>query len=138
MLGHKSAKTTYRYAHLADHPLKDAAQRISAEVARLMGAERPGLAHATSRRAQVVQAPPGTLGVLGEAMDTRWLDTQGAAAHLGLSVGTLHTYRWMGTGTRFRKVGRRVVYALADLETWRRSPPALSLGAALPALIEAA
>ena len=33
LLGHRSAKTTHRYTHLADDPLKDAADRISAEVA---------------------------------------------------------------------------------------------------------
>lgn len=32
LLGHRSAKTTARYTHLADHPLKSAAQRISDEI----------------------------------------------------------------------------------------------------------
>jgi len=122
LLGHKSAKTTQRYAHLADHPLKDAAERISAEAARLMGVERPHESLAGWRRAQVVPAPPGTLGVLGEVIDTKWLDTQAAAAYLGHTVGTLHTYRWMGTGPRCRKIGRRVVYALGDLDVWRNEP----------------
>jgi integrase len=119
LLGHRSAKTTHRYAHLADHPMKDAAERISAEVARLMGVERGDHASASRNRAQVVAPPPGTKGILGEVIDTKWLDTQAAAAYLGHTAGTLHTYRWMGTGPRCRKVGRRMVYALGDLDAWR-------------------
>jgi integrase len=123
LLGHRSAKTTHRYTHLADDPLKDAADRISAEVARLMGLG--GRRTAGSRRAEVVQAPPGTKGVLGEVIDTRWVDTPAAAALLGHTVGTLQTYRWMGTGPRFRKIGRRIVYAMEDLEAWRREHEAV-------------
>lgn len=122
LLGHKSAKTTHRYAHLGEHPLKDAAQRISSEVARLMGTS--SVAPKTARRASVVAAPPGTKSVLGEVIETKWLDTPAAAAYLGHTVGTLQTYRWMGTGPRFRKIGRRVVYALGDLEAWRTAQAA--------------
>jgi hypothetical protein len=43
-----------------------------------------------------------------------------AAADLGHKMGTLHTYRWMGTGPRRRKIGRRMVYALGDLDAWRK------------------
>lgn len=118
LLGHRSAKTTHRYTHLADYPLKDAADRISSEVARLMGLNRPA-AQNPSHRAQVVEMPPGTAGVLGAVIETKWLDTKAAAALLGHTVGTLQTYRWMGSGPRFRKIGRRVVYALGDLEAWR-------------------
>jgi predicted DNA-binding transcriptional regulator AlpA len=56
--------------------------------------------------------------LLGKVSRTRWLDTQAAANYVGLSVPTLHTYRWMGTGPVSRKIGRRVVYAQADLDDW--------------------
>ena len=48
-----------------------------------------------------------------------------AAAFLGRSTATLATYRWDGTGPTFRKVGRRIVYAMGDLEAWRAAhgPP---------------
>jgi integrase len=36
LLGHRDAKTTARYAHLADHPLKAAADRISSAIAGAM------------------------------------------------------------------------------------------------------
>ena len=82
-----------------------------------MGVQRS--APAQPRRAQIVQAPPGTKGVLGNVIETEWVDTNAAAAFLGHTVKTLQTYRWMGTGPRFRKIGRRVVYALGDLQAWR-------------------
>ena len=119
LLGHRSPKTTQRYTHLSDHPLKDAAERISAEAARLMGSTR--VPASSARRARVVEAPPGTRGVLGEVIGTRWLDTKSAAEFVGLAVSTLLTYKWNGTGPRCRKIGRRIVYALGDLEAWRKT-----------------
>jgi integrase len=113
LLGHRSAKTTQRYAHLADHPMKDAAQRISAEAAARMGLKRSKKPEA--RRADVVPAPPGTLSVLGAVIDTQWLDTTAAASLLESTVRTLQTWRSMGLGPRFRKIGRRVVYAEGDV-----------------------
>jgi DNA-binding transcriptional MerR regulator len=47
------------------------------------------------------------------------MDTPAVAARLGVTVGTLQTYRWMGTGPAFRKIGRRIVYAEQDVERWR-------------------
>lgn len=117
LLGHRSAKTTHRYAHLADHPLKDAADRISAAMAAQMGLKRPNAAMA--RRAEVVAAPPGMGGVLGAVIATKWLDTLAAASLLESTVGTLQTWRWMGLGPPFRKIGRRVIYALGDLEAFK-------------------
>jgi integrase len=34
LLGHKDAKTTARYAHLSDNPVKQAADRIAEVIAR--------------------------------------------------------------------------------------------------------
>ena len=101
--------------------MKGAADRISAELARLMSVGRSADAPSKPRRAQVVPAPQGTKSPLGEVVDTRWLDTQAAAAYLGHTIGTLHTYRWMGIGPRCRKIGRRMVYAVGDLDGWRVS-----------------
>jgi predicted DNA-binding transcriptional regulator AlpA len=45
--------------------------------------------------------------------------TQGeVAAHLRLSERTLERLRACGTGPRFVKLGRRVVYRQEDVETW--------------------
>lgn len=41
-----------------------------------------------------------------------------AAAFLKLSPRTLEKLRVIGGGPKFRKLGRRVVYAVADLECW--------------------
>ena len=43
---------------------------------------------------------------------------QEAAEYLKLSPRTLEKLRVVGDGPPFRKLGRRVVYALADLEEW--------------------
>jgi hypothetical protein len=52
------------------------------------------------------------------APSLRYLNNAQAAAYLNLSPRTLEKQRVIGGGPRFRKFGRRVVYALADLEAW--------------------
>ena len=42
LLGHTQSQTTMRYAHLADDPLRAAADRISGEIAALMDGTEPG------------------------------------------------------------------------------------------------
>lgn len=126
LLGHRSAKTTQRYTHLSDHPLKSAVERISDEIARhleenggedlgaLPDSEDPfGTYWAGEDEGAATRDP-----VLGEVIRTQWLDTRAAAARLGFTVGTMQTYRWMGTGPSFRKIGRRVVYSAAALNAW--------------------
>lgn len=48
----------------------------------------------------------------------RYLTNDEAAAYLLLSPRTLEKLRVIGGGPKFRKFGRRVVYALEDLESW--------------------
>ena len=48
----------------------------------------------------------------------KYLDTREAADFLGLSNRTLDRYRVTGEGPVFHKFGRRIRYALADLEAW--------------------
>lgn len=130
LLGHRSAKTTHRYAHLAEHPVKDAADRISAEMSRLLGDAATTAEPCPDAPSQ--QAGAGETArahsLLGRVSQMRWLPTEAAAAYLGLSVPTLHTYRWSGTGPVSRKIGKRVVYAQADLDDWvaSRAPAALA------------
>ena len=47
-----------------------------------------------------------------------YVTTPDAAVHLGLSPRTLEKHRCFGTGPVFRKLGGRIVYAIADLEAW--------------------
>ncbi len=131
VLGHRSAKTTHRYAHLAEHPVKDAADRISAEMSRLLGdvgegdqVAAPYVEPLMANVSAFELAQAQTL--LGKVSQTRWLDTQAAANYVGLSVPTLHTYRWAGTGPISRKIGRRCVYALSDLDAWVAGRTALA------------
>lgn len=48
----------------------------------------------------------------------RYLTTPEAAHQLGLSGRTLEKHRTYGTGPTYRKIGGRVVYAVADLQAW--------------------
>jgi hypothetical protein len=48
----------------------------------------------------------------------RYIHTNEAALFLGLSPRTLEKHRTYGTGPIYRKLGGRVVYALADLQQW--------------------
>ncbi len=47
-----------------------------------------------------------------------FLNNEEAARYLNLSPRTLEKHRVIGGGPRFRKFGRRVVYAFVDLESW--------------------
>jgi predicted DNA-binding transcriptional regulator AlpA len=73
----------------------------------------------------------------------RYLRTPEAARFLSLSGRTLEKHRTYGTGPSYRKLGGRVVYAIADLEAWakrgtRRSTSDLGVGTVLPAKRHAA
>jgi len=48
----------------------------------------------------------------------RKLSVEEFARWSGLSVSTANKMRFNGTGPRYLKLGRRVLYDLHDLETW--------------------
>jgi len=52
------------------------------------------------------------------APPARYLNNDEAAQHLGLSPRTLEKQRVIGGGPKFRKFGRRVMYAVVDLDAW--------------------
>jgi predicted DNA-binding transcriptional regulator AlpA len=58
------------------------------------------------------------MGESAAVIPPRYLRTPEAARFLGLSGRTLEKHRTYGTGPAFRKLGGRVVYALADLQAW--------------------
>ncbi|CTQ33921.1 helix-turn-helix domain-containing protein [Jannaschia rubra] len=47
-----------------------------------------------------------------------WLTTEQAAAYLSVSAGTLANWRSMGTGPRYRTVGRIVRYHRDDIDAF--------------------
>ena len=63
-------------------------------------------------------APTATQQPAQSAPPARYLTNDEAAAFLRLSPRTLEKQRVVGGGPRFRKFGRRVMYAVIDLETW--------------------
>jgi integrase len=120
LLGHRSSQSTERYAHLSDDPVRDAAERISGEIAALLGA--PGAAPSAAPRAtdeaELLAAAPQLEALVGRMVSTRWLDCRAAAQRTGLAVATLATYRWMGVGPPFRRVRSRIIYDQAELDAW--------------------
>ena len=71
--------------------------------------------HAPVRPAVV----PGTSVQSAAAIQPqRYLTNDEAASYLRLSPRTLEKQRVIGGGPRFRKFGRRVMYAIADLNAW--------------------
>jgi hypothetical protein len=70
-----------------------------------------------SRESNKPEDEPMRDDVNGRAQ-VRYLTNDEAAAFLRLSPRTLEKQRVIGGGPRFRKFGRRVVYALEDLESW--------------------
>ncbi len=68
---------------------------------------RPQAAPSSTPEPATATAPP-----------SRYLTNDEAAAHLRLSPRTLEKLRVIGGGPRFRKFGRRVMYALSDLDAW--------------------
>jgi Helix-turn-helix domain len=74
----------------------------------------------------------------GLATSPRYLRTAEAARYLSLSPRTLEKHRTYGTGPAYRKIGGRVVYAVADLTAWadigtRTSTSDPGTGTVLPA-----
>lgn len=67
---------------------------------------RPAAAHAKLLHPAVTAQPQ------------RYLTNDEAATYLRLSPRTLEKQRVIGGGPRFRKFGRRVMYAVADLDAW--------------------
>lgn len=62
--------------------------------------------------------PAATQQPAQTAQSARYLTNNEAAAFLRLSPRTLEKQRVIGGGPRFRKFGRRVMYAISDLEAW--------------------
>ena len=61
---------------------------------------------------------PATAPTTTTTQPARYLTNDEAAEFLRLSPRTLEKQRVIGGGPRFRKFGRRVMYAVADLESW--------------------
>lgn len=64
------------------------------------------------------QTPLSPSGAATPPRPARYLTNDEAAAYLQLSPRTLEKQRVVGGGPKFRKFGRRVVYAIEDLESW--------------------
>ncbi|MBT9549489.1 MAG: helix-turn-helix domain-containing protein [Hydrogenophaga sp.] len=62
--------------------------------------------------------PQGTAQAAAKPQPPRYLTNDEAADYLRLSPRTLEKQRVIGGGPRFRKFGRRVMYAVTDLDTW--------------------
>lgn len=57
---------------------------------------------------------------------TKNIRVKQAAAYLGLSKSTMDKLRHFGGGPRYFKLGRSVIYDIADLDAWRNERSATS------------
>ena len=64
---------------------------------------------------------PAAAAVAAPAQPQRYLTNDEAADYLRLSPRTLEKQLVIGGGPKFRKFGRRVMYAVADLNVWADS-----------------
>ena len=53
-----------------------------------------------------------------ETMEPRQMNTQQAAAYLGLSPHTLNQWRYQGRGPQFLRMGRAIRYPKGALDTY--------------------
>lgn len=113
LMGYRTASSTERLASLAEAPVKAAADRISAQVARLMGFEipEPALTEALAEGERSRRA-------LAEAAATPWIRVEEAARLTGLTPGTLQLYRTTGDGPSYRKLRYLVVYRRDEVVAW--------------------
>lgn len=56
-----------------------------------------------------------------EAGPIRFVDTEAAARYLALEAHTLESYRSLNSGPVYYKFGKRVRYAVDDLDSWAKS-----------------
>lgn len=109
-----------RYAHLSSDPVKQAANRISSEIAELLGAQP---AASDDDAFNLTDASPEDLSpvrtILGRVAKARWLDMREVAVRVNLTVATLQTCRWMGVDPPFQKIGGRVVYSADEVDAWK-------------------
>jgi predicted DNA-binding transcriptional regulator AlpA len=62
----------------------------------------------------------------------RWLRPRAAAAFVGVAVGTLADWRHEGKGPPFKRLGRAVVYDLAEINAWMEQQPSFTSTTAVP------
>lgn len=71
-----------------------------------------GTSHATC------SSRPAAAAVTATSQPQRYLTNDEAADYLRLSPRTLEKQRVIGGGPKFHKFGRRVMYAVSDLDAW--------------------
>ncbi len=79
---------------------------------------RPASLRPQAAPSSTPQQASSTVTAATTSVHPRYLTNDEAAALLRLSPRTLEKQRVIGGGPRFRKFGRRVMYALSDLEAW--------------------
>jgi predicted DNA-binding transcriptional regulator AlpA len=68
-----------------------------------------------------IEGPATAIPVAAAASLKRILSVQDACVYIGLAKSTLDKMRVFGGGPAFLKLGRRVVYDVADIDRWLAS-----------------
>lgn len=62
--------------------------------------------------------PPVEAAVSESTLPSQWLTAKQLAIYLSVSAETLKYWRAHARGPRYHKIGRRVRYAKADIDSW--------------------
>src|SRR5690606_17848203 len=82
------------------------------------GGRRPRPMEVHTMRPAHLRPQPAPAATQHPVAPSRYLTNFEAAEYLRLSPRTLEKQRVIAGGPRFRKFGRRVMYAVADLDVW--------------------
>ena len=107
--------------------LKEAAE-IKANIAKLESLVWSKISEALNLYTQIQKTPEQKRTQSKETQANVYLDTKGAAKYLGLGVGTIHGWRFYGTGPKYVRMGRSIRYRVEDLEDFaaKNSPVSIS------------
>lgn len=86
---------------------------------RTAGASAPGPSAGALRCAAAVVVEPQVGAAVSEStLPPQWLTAEQLAIYLSVSSETLKYWRAHARGPRYHKIGRRVRYAKADVDSW--------------------
>ena len=125
LLGHTQTQTTARYAHLAVHPVIEAATQVTDKMGEVFSVPvrlpAPDIIDAEYCIIEEPKVEAPIIQRLGNGLTVeapRFMTSEEAAQWLGVDQRLMENWRWRKVGPRFVKVGNRVRYCVEDLKVF--------------------